>query len=458
MGNLVFQATLGGQVNLVGPNTASTFNINVPATAGTMVTTGDTGTVSSTMLASSLSLTTPNINVATATTINGLTVGKGAGAVATNTAVGASALSANTTGAGNTALGYQAAYSTTTGAGLTAIGGQVLYNNTTGTDNVAVGGYRPGSVPSAMSSNTTGNNNVAVGSAALANNTTASQNTVVGYQAGYNSTGAGNTFVGYVAGSGASGMSGAYNTCVGWVSGASLTTGAGNTFIGSGSAHQSGSQITTGSKNTILGAYDGNQGGLDIRTANNYIVLSDGDGNPRQVIDSNGNFGLGNVTPGSAIASGFIYQPAWSAAGNGAFAVGHASGSAGGSVYASWYYNSGVIGSITQNGTTAIAYNTTSDYRLKENVQPLSGALARVAALKPCTYTWKLAPDEIGEGFIAHELAEVCPQAVTGEKDAVDEEGNAQYQSIDTSFLVATLTAAIQELKAEFDAYKATHP
>jgi len=53
MGNLVFQATLGGQVNLVGPNTASTFNINVPATAGTMVTTGDTGTVTNTMLASS---------------------------------------------------------------------------------------------------------------------------------------------------------------------------------------------------------------------------------------------------------------------------------------------------------------------------------------------------------------------------------------------------------------------
>lgn len=59
MGSLVFQATLGGQVNLNGPNTASTFNIAVPATTGTMVTTGDTGSVSSTMLASSLSLVTP---------------------------------------------------------------------------------------------------------------------------------------------------------------------------------------------------------------------------------------------------------------------------------------------------------------------------------------------------------------------------------------------------------------
>jgi squalene cyclase len=54
-----------------------------------------------------------------------------------------------------------------------------------------------------------------------------------------------------------------------------------------------------------------------------------------------------------------------------------------------------------------------------------------------------------GEGFIAHELSEICPHAVTGEKDAVDAEGNPQYQGIDTSFLVATLTAAIQELNAK---------
>jgi len=64
--------------------------------------------------------------------------------------------------------------------------------------------------------------------------------------------------------------------------------------------------------------------------------------------------------------------------------------------------------------------------------------------LKPCTYKWN-ADDSDGEGFIAHELAEVVPQCVTGEKDAVDADGNPQYQGIDTSFLVATLTAAIQE-------------
>jgi len=121
------------------------------------------------------------------------------------------------------------------------------------------------------------------------------------------------------------------------------------------------------------------------------------------------------------------------------------------------FYRSGTkVGNISVT-TTSTTYNTSSDYRLKDNIQPMTGALAKVAALKPCTYNWKADGSE-GEGFIAHELAEVVPQCVTGEKDAVDAEGNPVYQGIDTSFLVATLTAAIQELKAEFDAYKATHP
>jgi hypothetical protein len=109
----------------------------------------------------------------------------------------------------------------------------------------------------------------------------------------------------------------------------------------------------------------------------------------------------------------------------------------------------GQQGSVSINSTT-VSYNTTSDYRLKENAQPMTGALAKVAQLKPVTYQWKINGKD-SEGFIAHELAEVCPHAVTGEKDAVDEDGNPKYQGIDTSFLVATLTAAIQEAKALID-------
>ena len=146
----------------------------------------------------------------------------------------------------------------------------------------------------------------------------------------------------------------------------------------------------------------------------------------------------------------------------------------------------GAVGSIFTSGT-ATAFNTSSDYRLKNTIAPMTGALAKVALLKPVTYKWN-ADGSDGQGFIAHELAEVCPDAVTGEKDGTrieqyeispavaatyDEDGNEltsaieavmgerevpQYQGIDVSFLVATLTAAIQELKAEFDAYKASHP
>jgi len=113
------------------------------------------------------------------------------------------------------------------------------------------------------------------------------------------------------------------------------------------------------------------------------------------------------------------------------------------------------VGNISSNGT-GVTYGTASDYRLKENIVPMVGALAKVAALNPVTYTWKV-NGSVGEGFIAHELQEVVPDAVVGEKDAVetytDEDGNEQTrikpQGIDTSFLVATLTAAIQELNTD---------
>jgi hypothetical protein len=100
-------------------------------------------------------------------------------------------------------------------------------------------------------------------------------------------------------------------------------------------------------------------------------------------------------------------------------------------------------GNISWNNTST-TYNTTSDYRLKENIQPMTGALAKVAALKPCTFNW-IENGSAGQGFIAHELAEVVPDCVTGEKDAVNKDGSINPQGVDTSFLIATLTAAIQE-------------
>ncbi len=120
------------------------------------------------------------------------------------------------------------------------------------------------------------------------------------------------------------------------------------------------------------------------------------------------------------------------------------------------YFLNAAGSSVGQIYTTssATSYNTSSDYRLKEDIQPMTGALAKVAALKPVTYKWK-ADGSDGQGFIAHELAEVCPDAVTGTKDAVDAEGKPVYQGIDVSFLVGTLTAAIQEQQAIIDAQQA---
>jgi hypothetical protein len=113
-------------------------------------------------------------------------------------------------------------------------------------------------------------------------------------------------------------------------------------------------------------------------------------------------------------------------------------------------------GSIDVNATAnTTAYNTSSDYRLKQNVAPMVGALEKVSKLKPCTWNWKHAPEVEGQGFIAHELAEVVPDCVTGEKDAVYEDGSINPQGVDLSFLVATLTAAIQELSAKNDALEA---
>ena len=103
------------------------------------------------------------------------------------------------------------------------------------------------------------------------------------------------------------------------------------------------------------------------------------------------------------------------------------------------------IGNISVGATTT--YNTTSDYRLKDNIKPMTNVLAKIALLKPVTYQWKF-DDSKGEGFIAHELAEVFPMAVTGEKDAIHEDGSIKPQSMDSSVIVAALAAAIQEQQA----------
>jgi hypothetical protein len=163
----------------------------------------------------------------------------------------------------------------------------------------------------------------------------------------------------------------------------------------------------------------------------------------RARIDSSGNLLVG--TTASTIAT--ITQNSLVArVSNGSLLVHHENGNTG-SDFAAFGYSGSTIGTISQNSTTTVGYNTSSDYRLKNTIAPMTGALAKVALLKPVTYKWN-ADGSDGQGFIAHELAEIVPECVNGEKDAVDEDGNPKYQGIDTSFLVATLTAAIKEQQA----------
>jgi hypothetical protein len=119
--------------------------------------------------------------------------------------------------------------------------------------------------------------------------------------------------------------------------------------------------------------------------------------------------------------------------------------------------NGSAIGSIqVSNGTSgsATSYNTSSDYRLKTDVQPMTGASERVQALNPVNFEWIASGDRV-DGFLAHEAATVVPESVTGTKDEVDDDGNAVMQGIDQSKIVPLLTAALQEALTEITALKA---
>jgi hypothetical protein len=167
-------------------------------------------------------------------------------------------------------------------------------------------------------------------------------------------------------------------------------------------------------------------------------------------LDASGNLLVGTTTT-SGNAGGLKLS---NVAGNlGQITFSNNSGSADYVARFNWGSTPTLVGNITvSSGGTA--FNTTSDYRLKESVQPLVGGLARVNALKPSIYKWKTDGSN-GEGFLAHELAEVVPAAVTGEKDAVNEDGSIKPQGVDLSKVVPILVAAIQELTARVQTLEA---
>jgi len=112
--------------------------------------------------------------------------------------------------------------------------------------------------------------------------------------------------------------------------------------------------------------------------------------------------------------------------------------------------NNSVYGYIVQSGS-GVNYYSASDYRLKENVQDLNNSIDRLKQLQPRTYTWISHPGVTVEGFLAHEVQGVVPQAVDGEKDAVDQDGNPVYQGLDVAELVPLLTAALKEAVSKIE-------
>jgi len=422
-------AAAGSFTNLSSSGTVSgtgfsTYLASPPAIGGTTPSTGKFTTLTSTSDAS----------------IHGLTVGLGAGSVYSNMAFGANALSSNTTGNQNTALGGFNGYvyalgANTSGSSNTAVGSGVLGQNTTGSNNTALG-------QGVMNGNTTGGSNTAIGGQALYSNTTSNNNTAVGYQAGYSQTTFGaNTFIGYQAGYTQNNTS-------------SYTY---NTFVG----YQAGYATTTAVKCTILGGYNGNQGGLDIRTSSNYIVLSDGDGNPRGIFDGSGNFLVGTT---SAINSGVSVVT-----GTNTVQLNlRYSGNASGKYYAlgSWSNNgsSFVIQSNTGAGValaseSAQSWSSYSDVRLKNITGKIENALNGIMQLEPIRFSWKRDSENKPQvGISAQSILPIVPEAVDESENFMDLEDKNKYYMVRYTELIPLLTAAIQELKAEFDAYKASHP
>ena len=267
-----------------------------------------------------------------------------------------------------------------------------------------------------------------MGSYALALNTTASNNTAVGYQAGYtNVGGVSNTFIGGGAGYTSNPTAGTgYNTCVGYFAGRALTTGVGNTFLGSfqsGGTAGAGSSVTSGSKNVIIGGYVGAAAPISA-TGSNFIVLSDGDGNVRGTFDSSGNFLVG-TTATSNISKLTTYH-----AGN-AFITANTNTSnlttpamqvskgdnntTTSNVLVQFLVNGFVTGSgqINANGSSAAAFGSFSDQRLKENIVDLPSQLDKIMALRPVEFDYV---ESMGGGhqigFIAQEVQTVYPDLV----------------------------------------------
>jgi hypothetical protein len=231
-------ADIGSELGNFG--TGSATNLCVSARSGKDLILGGGALKTLTLASTGAATFSSSVTTGADATINGVSIGKGAGNLSDNTAIGASALASNTTGLYNTAIGVSALTANLGGDLNIAIGRLTLGLNITGTNNTAVGANR------VMNNNTTGSYNTALGNSALYENSSASANVAIGYNSLFSNTVSNNTAVGYE--SAYSNTSGVNITAIGYRA-LKNSTGNSNTAVGI----EAGSGITTGTSNTILG-------------------------------------------------------------------------------------------------------------------------------------------------------------------------------------------------------------
>ena len=178
--------------------------------------------------------------------------------------------------------------------------------------------------------------------------------------------------------------------------------------------------------------YDNSNNSMQFATNTSERMRIDSSGNA--LVGTTSNEGVNGISLNPTTAPGIILNKSFSGTANGV----------------RFWHNSSQVGSITYSNT-ATAYNTSSDYRQKENVADMTGAIDRVKALAPKRFNFIADADTTVDGFLAHEAQVVVPEAVTGTHNEVDDDGNAVMQGIDQSKLVPLLTGALQEAIAKIE-------
>ena len=199
---------------------------------------------------------------------------------------------------------------------------------------------------------------------------------------------------------------------------------------------------TRGASVHMAGNENGNAGLLQLRAGSGSLseIRSYTAGTERMRINSSGYVRLNNTDAGN-----YLFKIKFNGVNQEALAI-QSSFSGGGNILRVLNSSGTGIGGITSNNT-ATAFNTSSDYGLQEDLQDFNG-LEMVSKISVYEHKWKV-DESRSYGVMAHELQEVLPQAVTGEKDA------EEYQAVDYSKIVPVLVKAIQELKAEIELLKA---